>query len=88
MSDYLDRGYRIRRAVAGDRARLTKLVRAYIDFYKEPQPDDDRLDTLLAALAERPEVGVQFVAREGRRTARLRDGVSDLRHLSPRAAWP
>lgn len=64
MSDHLDSAYRIRRAVAGDRARLTKLVRAYIDFYKEPQPGDERLDKLLAVLAERPEVGVQFVAEK------------------------
>ena len=64
MTDYLDPAYDIRRAVAGDRARLAKLVRAYIDFYKEPQPDDERLDTLLAVLAERPEVGVQFVAEK------------------------
>ena len=66
MSDQLDPAYRIRRAAASDRARLTKLVRAYIDFYKEPQPTDERLDTLLAVLAERPEVGAQFVAeRDG-----------------------
>ena len=64
MSDYRDPAYRIRRAVAGDRARLTKLVRAYVGFYKEPQPGDERLDTLLAVLAERPEVGVQLVAEK------------------------
>jgi GNAT superfamily N-acetyltransferase len=64
MSDHPDPEYRIRRAAAGDRPRLTQLVRAYIDFYKEPQPDDERLDTLLAVLAERPEVGVQFVAEK------------------------
>jgi GNAT superfamily N-acetyltransferase len=64
LSDNAGPEYSIRRAVAGDRARLTKLVRAYIDFYKEPQPDEERLDTLLAVLAERPEVGVQFVAEK------------------------
>jgi ribosomal protein S18 acetylase RimI-like enzyme len=51
--------------VPGDRARLAKLVRAYVDFYEQPQPADERLDTLLAVLAERPEVGVQFVADKG-----------------------
>jgi GNAT superfamily N-acetyltransferase len=55
-------GFSIRRAEAGDRARLAPLVRAYIDFYKEPQPAEERLDALLALLAERPDVGVQFVA--------------------------
>jgi GNAT superfamily N-acetyltransferase len=52
----------IRRAVAADRQRLEPLVRAYIDFYREPQPSVERLDALLALLAERPEVGAQFVA--------------------------
>jgi GNAT superfamily N-acetyltransferase len=64
MSEHVDTEFHIRRAVAGDRARLAKLVRAYIDFYQEPQPDEERLDTLLAVLAERPEVGVQFVAEK------------------------
>jgi GNAT superfamily N-acetyltransferase len=64
MSAHVDPEFHIRRAVAGDRARLAKLVRAYIDFYQEPQPDEERLDTLLAVLAERPEVGVQFVAEK------------------------
>jgi GNAT superfamily N-acetyltransferase len=64
MNDYLDPAYRIRRAAARDRARLTKLVRAYIDFYREPQPDDELLDGLLTVLVERPEVGVQFVAEK------------------------
>ena len=59
-----DGPFTIRRAVAADRARLTPLVRAYIDFYKEPQPAAERLDALLALLAERPEIGVQFVAEK------------------------
>ena len=57
-------GYAIRRAKPADRARLEPLVRAYIDFYKEPQPDAERLETLLSILAERPEIGVQFVAEK------------------------
>jgi ribosomal protein S18 acetylase RimI-like enzyme len=64
MSEHAAPEFHIRRAVAGDRARLANLVRAYIDFYQEPQPDEERLDTLLAVLAERPEVGVQFVAEK------------------------
>jgi GNAT superfamily N-acetyltransferase len=48
--------------VATDRARLEPLVRAYIDFYREPQPSEERLDALLDLLAERPEIGAQFVA--------------------------
>ena len=48
---------------ATDRAPLEPLVRAYIDFYKEP-PDAERLETLLSILAERPEIGVQFVAEK------------------------
>ena len=59
-----DASFVIRRAVASDRARLTPLVRAYIDFYREPQPAEERLDTLLALLSERPEIGVQFVAEK------------------------
>jgi GNAT superfamily N-acetyltransferase len=64
MTELTDEGFVLRRAVPSDRARLTKLVRAYIDFYKEPQPSEERLDTLLAVLAERPEVGAQFVAEK------------------------
>jgi GNAT superfamily N-acetyltransferase len=61
-----DNSFTVRRAVAGDCARLAPLVRAYIDFYREPQPAAERLDALLALLAERPDVGVQFVAeRDG-----------------------
>jgi GNAT superfamily N-acetyltransferase len=56
--------FTIRRAVAGDRARLTPLVRAYIDFYREPQPAEERLAGLLDVLAGRPEVGAQFVAEK------------------------
>jgi ribosomal protein S18 acetylase RimI-like enzyme len=57
----------IRRAVCDDRAALEPLVRAYIDFYRQPQPSDERLGALLALLCERPDVGVQFVAeRDGR----------------------
>ena len=59
-----DTTFVIRRAVASDRARLTPLVRAYIDFYREPQPAEERLDPLLALLSERPEIGVQFVAEK------------------------
>ena len=59
-----DASFVIRRALASDRARLTPLVRAYIDFYREPQPAEKRLDTLLALLSERPEIGVQFVAEK------------------------
>ena len=59
-------GYAIRKATAADRERLEPLVRAYIDFYKEPQPHAERLDALLAILAGQPDVGVQFVAeRDG-----------------------
>jgi GNAT superfamily N-acetyltransferase len=57
-------GFVIRRAEARDRQALAPLVRAYIEFYREPQPPPARLDTLLAVLAERPEVGVQFVAEK------------------------
>ena len=58
--------YSIRRAVAADRAQLIDLVRAYIEFYEEPQPAAERLDGLLTLLAERPEIGVQLVVeREG-----------------------
>jgi GNAT superfamily N-acetyltransferase len=64
MTELTNEGFVLRRAVPGDRARLAKLVRAYIDFYQEPQPSEERLDTLLAVLAERPEVGVQFVAEK------------------------
>ena len=59
-----DSSFVIRRALASDKARLTSLVRAYIDFYQEPQPGEERLDTLLALLSERPEIGVQFVAEK------------------------
>ena len=59
-----DTSFVIRRALASDRARLTPLVRAYIDFYREPQPAEERLDTLLALLSGRPEIGVQFVAEK------------------------
>lgn len=55
----------IRQAVAADRARLEPLVRAYIDFYREPQPSAARLDALLSLLVERPELGAQFVAEGG-----------------------
>ena len=64
MSGELESLFVIRRAVAGDRARLAQLVRAYIDFYQEPQPAEERLDSLLELLAERPETGVQFVAEK------------------------
>ena len=63
-------GFVIRRATAADRPRLEPLVRAYIDFYREPQPGPERLDALLDLLAARPgalperEVGVQFVAEK------------------------
>lgn len=57
-------GYQIRRATTADRERLEPLVRAYIDFYREPQPSAERLETLLTLLAERPEIGVQFVAEK------------------------
>ncbi len=60
----LSGAYTVRRAVAGDRTQLTALVRAYIDFYEEPQPVDERLDGLLTLLTERPEIGVQFVAEK------------------------
>jgi GNAT superfamily N-acetyltransferase len=57
-------GYSIRRAKLTDRDRLEPLVRAYIDFYKEPQPGAERLEQLLWVLAKRPRVGVQFVAEK------------------------
>lgn len=52
----------IRRSTLEDREPLKALVRAYIDFYEQPQPPDSRLDALLTLLAERPEAGAQFVA--------------------------
>jgi GNAT superfamily N-acetyltransferase len=64
MPDLTDEGFVLRRAEPDDRARLTELVRDYIDFYEQPQPASQRLDTLLSVLAERPEVGVQFVAEK------------------------
>jgi GNAT superfamily N-acetyltransferase len=64
MTELADVGYVLRRAVLEDRARLTQLVRAYIDFYERPQPSAERLDALLMTLAEQPEVGVQFVAEK------------------------
>jgi ribosomal protein S18 acetylase RimI-like enzyme len=60
-----DRSLTVRRARASDRGQLKELVRAYIEFYREPQPSDERLDVLLALLVERPEIGVQFVAERG-----------------------
>jgi GNAT superfamily N-acetyltransferase len=54
----------IRRATLEDRERLKVLVRAYIDFYEQPQPPDVQVDALLTLLAERDEIGVQFVAEE------------------------
>ncbi len=62
MSPPEPQSWTIRRAVAADRRRLERLVRAYIDFYREPQPSAARLDALLALLAERPDIGAQFVA--------------------------
>ena len=64
MSGGHDTSFVIRRAVAADHDRLEPLVRAYIDFYEEPQPAAERLDTLLALLAEGQEAGAQFVAEK------------------------
>jgi ribosomal protein S18 acetylase RimI-like enzyme len=63
-ADTTSTGATIRQARCEDRPALEPLVRAYIDFYRQPQPSQKRVDTLLTLLCERPDVGVQFVAEK------------------------
>ncbi|RDU37995.1 GNAT family N-acetyltransferase [Neobacillus piezotolerans] len=55
----------IRPAAYQDVNRLYKLMRQYIvDFYKQPEPEEDKLKGLITHLMEAPSSGLQFVAEE------------------------
>jgi len=47
-----------------DRPRLIPLIRAYLDFYAAPQPEDAVLQAFLDRLEADPARGVQLVADE------------------------
>jgi len=56
----------VRPATRSDRPALVALIRAYLDFYKAPQPDETRLQGFLDQLEANSSRGVQLVAeRDG-----------------------
>jgi GNAT superfamily N-acetyltransferase len=57
----------VRPATRKDRPALIGLIRAYLDFYHAPQPDDARLHAFLDRLDADPARGVQLVAEQGSR---------------------
>ncbi|WP_082306971.1 GNAT family N-acetyltransferase [Bacillus sp. FJAT-27245] len=55
----------IRPAAAKDVSELYELMRLYIvDFYRQPEPEEDKLKGLITHLLEAPSSGLQFVAEE------------------------
>lgn len=57
----------VRLAKRTDHARLIPLIRAYLDFYRAPQPEDALLQAFLDRLETDPARGVQLVAdQDGR----------------------
>jgi GNAT superfamily N-acetyltransferase len=57
-------GVAVRLAAPGDRPALTALIRAYLDFYKAPQPDEMRLQAFLDQLEANSTRAVQLVAEQ------------------------
>lgn len=57
-------GVAVRRATPADRPALTALIRAYLEFYNAPQPDDPRLQAFLDQLEADSTRGVQLVAEQ------------------------
>ncbi len=54
----------VRPASRADRPALVALIRAYLDFYKAPQPDEARLQGFLDQLEANSSRGVQLVAEQ------------------------
>jgi GNAT superfamily N-acetyltransferase len=54
----------VRPATAADRPALLGLVRAYLDFYKAPQPDERPFQAFLDLIEANPSRGIQLVAEE------------------------
>ncbi|WP_409271784.1 GNAT family N-acetyltransferase [Neobacillus sp. SCS-31] len=61
----MNRTIEIRPATAQDVGGLYELMKQYIvDFYKQPDPGEERLKGLITHLLEAPVSGLQFVAEE------------------------
>ncbi|GER66534.1 N-acetyltransferase [Weizmannia acidilactici] len=59
------RNFLIRKATKEDVPQLCALMQTYIvDFYKQPQPKEDDLISLIHALLDHTEKGMQFVAEK------------------------
>ena len=54
----------VRPATRADRPALVALIRAYLDFYKAPQPEDATLQAFLDRLGADPARAVQLVAEQ------------------------
>jgi GNAT superfamily N-acetyltransferase len=57
-------GADVRPATRADRPAIVALIRAYLDFYKAPHPDETRLADFLDQLEANPSRGVQLVAAQ------------------------
>lgn len=68
----------VRVAMEADRASVTALIKAYIDQFGVPYPDEDQLQAMVTALFEDPSRGVHLIAQY--------DGI-DAGFVSLYAAW-
>lgn len=68
----------VRAALEADRASITELIKAYIDQYGIPYPDEEQLQAMLSELFEDPSRGIHLIVQY--------DGV-DAGFVSLYSAW-